>query len=108
MLDLESAIKHCEEVAEKNEKECKNWAYGASRINDDESRKKHYLKHAEMWKEYAKEHRQLAEWLRMLKKYNVIFEKIGKILADNGYTMDDLETIFGKANDEEVNADECM
>lgn len=57
-------------------------------------------------KEYAKEHRQLAEWLRELKKYRFIFEKVGKILADNGYTMDDLDTIFGKANDEEVNADE--
>ena len=69
MLTLEEAIKHCEEVAEKNEEECKNWTYGASRINDDESRKKHYLKHAEMWKEYAKEHRQLAEWLKELKAY---------------------------------------
>ena len=69
MLRIEEAIKHWEEIAEKNEEECKNWAYGASRINDDESRKKHYLKHAEMWKEYAKEHRQLAEWLRELKAY---------------------------------------
>lgn len=67
-MTLDEAIKHCEEVAEKNEEECKNWTYGASRINDDESRKKHYLKHAEMWKEYAKEHRQLAEWLKLLKE----------------------------------------
>lgn len=29
-MTLDEAIKHCEEVAEKNEKECKNWAYGAS------------------------------------------------------------------------------
>lgn len=46
------------------------------------------------------------EWLRELKKYRAIFEKMGKILADNGYTIDDLDTIFGKVN-EEVNADDC-
>lgn len=40
MHSLEEAIKHCEEVAEKNEEECKNWTYGASLINDDENRKK--------------------------------------------------------------------
>lgn len=49
-------------------------------------------------------HRQLAEWLRELKWYRAIFEKVGKTLADNGYTIDDLDTIFGKVN-EEVNAD---
>jgi hypothetical protein len=53
----------------------------------------------------ANEFRQLAEWLRELKKYRAIFEKVGKILADNGYTIDDLDTIFGKVN-EEVNADD--
>ena len=68
-MTLEEAIKHCEEVAEKNEEECKNWAYGASQINDDENRKKQYQKHAEMWHECAKKHRQLAEWLRELKAY---------------------------------------
>lgn len=45
MLDLESAIKHCEEVAEEQEKAAK-----------------------ECWK-CAEEHRQLAEWLIELKKY---------------------------------------
>ena len=69
MMNLDEAIKHCEEVAKKNEEESKNWAYGASQINDDENRKKQYQKHAEMWQECAKEHRQLAEWLRELKDY---------------------------------------
>lgn len=68
-MTLEEAIKHCIELAEKNEEECKNWTYGASRINDDESRKKQYLKHAEWWHERAKEHQQLAEWLRELQIY---------------------------------------
>ena len=43
--------------------------------------------------------------MRELKKYRAIFEKIGEMLREYGYTMDDLDTIFGKVN-EEVNADE--
>lgn len=69
MMNLDEAIKHCIKIAEKYEEECKNWAYGASQINDDENRKKQYQKHAEMWQECAKEHRQLAEWLKELKAY---------------------------------------
>lgn len=65
-MTLEEAIKHEEEVAEKNEEESNNWTYGASRINDDESRRKQYLKHAKMWHECAEKHRQIAEWLREL------------------------------------------
>lgn len=49
--------------------------------------------------------RQLADWLKELKKYRAIFEKVGKILADNGYTIDDLDTIFGKVN-REANAND--
>lgn len=56
-------------------------------------------------KELEAEHKQNAEWLKELKKYRAIFEKIGRILHENGYTMDDLDTIFGKVN-EEVNADD--
>ena len=68
-MTVDEAIKHCEEVAEKNEEESNNWTYGASRINDDESRRKQYLKHAKMWHECASEYRQLAEWLRELRAY---------------------------------------
>ena len=53
----------------------------------------------------SEHHRQIAEWLKELKKYQAIFEKVGKILADNGYTIDDLDTIFGKVN-REASADE--
>lgn len=38
--------------------------------------KKQYQKHAEMWQEYASEHRQLAEWLRELKAYRKAHEEI--------------------------------
>ena len=113
MSDLESAIRHCEEVAEEKEQEAQRW------MNDGwqscfktltPEREAQYLSERKQLYyqclECASEHRQLAEWLRELKKYRAIFEKVGEILADNGYTMDDLDTIFGKANDEEVNADE--
>lgn len=92
MKSIDEAIKHCEEVAEEQE-----WqAY--------KSVSRTYVERMSC-EECAKEHRQLAEWLTELKKYRAIFEKVGKILADNGYTIDDLDTIFGKVNGE-VNADE--
>ena len=94
-MTLEEAIKHCEEVAEQKKES----------IAEYEQNPIHYEKEIRYCKECAEEHRQLAEWLRELKKYRVIFKKVGKILAENGYTMDDLDNIFKKANDEEVNAD---
>lgn len=78
-MNLDEAIKHCEEVAEKNEEECKNWAYGASQINDDENRKKQYQKHAEMWQKCAKEHRQLVEWLKELKLYREMIPSASEV-----------------------------
>lgn len=84
-MTLDEAIKHCEEVAEKNEKECKNWAYGASQINDDENRKNQYQKHAEMWHECAKEHRQLAEWLRELKAYREFADWLVKAVLEEDW-----------------------
>lgn len=95
-LTLEEAIKHCEEVAEEQEAladfETNYERYAASELE------------RERCKKCASDHRQLAEWLKELKKYRAIFEKVGKILADNGYTIDDLDTIFGKVN-REVNDD---
>ena len=53
-MTLESAIKHCEEVAEEQEKLCK--------VNDS------FNFSQPKWKECAKEHLQLANWLRELKQ----------------------------------------
>ena len=111
MMTLDEAIKHCEELAEKNEEECKNWTYGASQINDDENRKKQYQKHAEMWQERAKEHRQLANWLKELKAYREILANADKIIESQygcviieGYAdvVDRMIEIYM----EEVNADD--
>lgn len=81
-MTLSEAIKHCEEVAEKNDNIADTF--------------EETLKNKIACRECASEHRQLAEWLRELKMYREIFEKVGKTLADNGYTMDDLDTILGK------------
>ncbi len=59
MLDLESVIKHCEEVAEENEKEpgfCP-MKYNSAYVNNSISARK-----------CAEEHRQLAEWLKDYKR----------------------------------------
>ena len=53
-MSLEEAIKHAEEVAEKNENNCK-----ISKIDNIATRS---------WKNCAAEHRQLAEWLKELKR----------------------------------------
>ena len=54
MLDLESAIKHCEEIAKEQERLC--------RCNDD------YNFSQPKWRKCAEEHRQLASWLKELKQ----------------------------------------
>jgi hypothetical protein len=54
MMTLESAIRHCEEVAEEQDRLCK--------ANDE------FNFSQPKWRECAKEHRQLAEWLKCLAK----------------------------------------
>lgn len=68
MLSLDDAIKHCEEVAEKKEKECK-WISGSEDAGMNGALSKTYA-------ECASEHRQLAEWLKKLKAYEEAKEKI--------------------------------
>jgi hypothetical protein len=89
-MTIDKAIKHCIEVAEKQEIIAIYTPIEMLSSDVD----------IEKCQECASEHRQLAEWLKELKKYQAIFEKVGKILADNGYTIDDLDTIFGKVNRE--------
>lgn len=55
-LELEEAIKHCEEVAESKEEQVKEGAWEKDSITE----KRCY--------ECAKEHRQLAKWLKALKE----------------------------------------
>jgi hypothetical protein len=57
---LDEAIKHCEEVAEEQEKLCK--------VNDS------FNFSQPKWKKCANEHRQLAEWLRKYQKIENIVD----------------------------------
>ena len=67
MIDsLETAIKHCEEVAEYMENK---EGYAFTDIT---------------YAEYASEQRQLAEWLRELKESRIVLDILGQFLADTG------------------------
>ena len=101
MLDLESAIKHCEEVAEKNEKQA-SWFWG-----------KEGNPNYEKCIECAEEHKQYAEWLRELKAYRKAEKEIEQELVN----WDDIDngkcrglflatSIIQHYKNEEVNADE--
>ena len=99
MLDLESAIKHCEEVAEKNDKIADTFEYPLKTKSD--------------CKECAKEHRQLAKWLRELKCYKELntYNRTNKCseckYEDSAYYCDDcIWNFVNKFKQREVNADE--
>lgn len=79
MMTLESAIKHCEEVVEEREKLCK--------INDP------FNFSQSKWKECAKEHSQLAEWLKELKRLR---EQVVNVIPipDGATNGDMIKTIF--------------
>ena len=88
-MTLDEAIKHCEEVAEEQEKAAKEW-------HENQVRKCELIPFAEMdytheneCKKCAEEHRQLAEWLRELRAYRKIKDSWNRMFP----------------NGEEVNAD---
>jgi protein subunit release factor A len=78
-MTLDDAIKHCEEKAEELEKRLK--PYQCESIN-----KKLYEVNKKEWDsclECAKEHRQLAEWLRELKAYRYKYADISRVASDD-------------------------
>lgn len=81
MNSLEEAIKHCEEVAEKLEKQVK--PYQCEAIN-----KKLYEINKKEWDdclECAKKYRQLAEWLKELKKLRAEQKDVYEKGYEDGY-----------------------
>lgn len=68
MMDLETAIKHCYEVAEKKEREKQKWEKWLE--TDSDYRAVTEKVSCELC---AEEHRQLAEWLKELVKYRQAF-----------------------------------
>lgn len=109
MMSLESAIKHYEELAEENEKDAEQF----KRIKATQDMISHCY-------ECAKEHRQLAEWLKELKKWRALRDSINMLCdVDCEYpqyresgTMCDacpigtVKEYFEQIFDGEVNADE--
>lgn len=71
MIDLESAIKHCEEVAEEQKEKAKE---GRLQFETWD-----YISECE---ECVKEHRQLANWLRELQRYRFEISEC-KAILDN-------------------------
>ena len=69
MLDLESAIKHCEEKAEELEEEAVKGCCDDTEIMDN-------------CIECASDHRQLAEWLKELKIHREIHDVLLQLLVD--------------------------
>lgn len=105
---LEEAIKHCEEVAEKLEKQVT--PYQCESIN-----KKLYEVNKKEWDsciECAKDHRQLAEWLKELKAYKELdtYNRPNKCseceFEDSAYYCDDcIWNNVNKFKQKEVKAD---
>ncbi len=98
-MTIEEAIKHCEEVAEKNDKIADTF--------------EETLKNKIACRKCAKDHRQLAEWLRELKAYRKAEKEIEQELVN----WDDIDngkcrglflatSIIQHYKDEEVNTDE--
>lgn len=79
ITDLESAIKHCEEVTEDYERCLKVYE------NMDEDRPL-FKEEENECKEYASEHRQLVEWLKKLLAYEEAEEEIKRKLCSGQWS----------------------
>lgn len=66
-MSIDEAIKHCEEVAEKNNKIADTFEYSLKTKSD--------------CKECASEHRQLAEWLKELQRWREFGGRIANVCA---------------------------
>lgn len=64
-MTLDEAISHCEEVADHQEHDAETWEMSSKYWGDD---KQSALDNADECKKCAKEHRQLADWLKLLKR----------------------------------------
>ena len=79
-MTLEEAIKHCEEVAKENDDSAKEF-YRVSKLETHPDRKYAEDVYVEC-KKCAAEHRQLAEWLKELKKRRAKDDELGRDVFD--------------------------
>lgn len=80
MMTIDEAIKHCEEVAEEQDKLATRYedASGYSRSHIESLKTNESIK----CRECANEHRQLAKWLRELKESRIVLDILGQFLVD--------------------------
>lgn len=81
-MTLEEAIKHCEEVAEKQEITAKSNLMEIDKIRVDGILRLYDADEYESCMKCASEHRQLAEWLRELQRYRFEISEC-KAILDN-------------------------
>lgn len=106
-MTIDEAIKHCEEVAESEERKARLYQRPNKEIKGSGKR---YLSCIEC----ANEHRQLTKWLKELKEFKVLFVKanrdVGNVHLDNRAIFEkffwEVWKIFDVTGLEEVNADE--
>ena len=79
MLDLESAIKHCEEAAKESDDAAKEF-YRVSKLETHPDRKYAEGAYVEC-KKCADEHRQLAEWLKILKSAKFEYDEAWRTIT---------------------------
>jgi preprotein translocase subunit SecA len=84
-IEIDEAIKHCEEVAEEYEKQV-IWL----RSKEGNPNCEHYVAH-------AKEHRQLAEWLKELKALREFARYVAYSITAEEEEFDENPRFFGEA-----------
>lgn len=90
MKTLEETIKHCEEVAEKNETK------GKMIQNNFFKLRRKQKQEIDSCLECAKEHRQLAEWLRELKKLRGFARYVANSITAEEEEFDENPRFFGE------------
>lgn len=80
-MTIDETIKHCEEVAEKQEITAKSNLMEIDKIKADGILRLYDADEYESCMKCASEHRQLAEWLKELKAYREILTNADKIIA---------------------------
>lgn len=90
MMDLNSAIQHCEEVAKEQESHgyCDRSLCVIMDVNNATCDECEAVK----CRECASEHRQLAEWLKELKAYRKAWDKVKEELKDKA-TFDNVDDL---------------
>lgn len=97
-MTLDEAIKHCEEVAEENEKEFRLCPYPSQECDGSQDCKCLENGSGKGCLSCASEHRQLAEWLRELKRADTLLKATYDLLKKqykNYYVLNLLaETVY--------------